>query len=143
GDSVEIGRDVQPPHLGVIAGVADDRELARGETRRETAQQLGRAGTARERRHSHGRRLRTADGLPRTATAAPRHTRNREPPRLRRAATSGPLRPRGGGAGGGGGGGAPSGARGAAREMGARRGCAGGARGVGGWGGPYGAPPLH
>ena len=53
-DGVEIGRDVQAPDLGVVAGVDDDAQRGRIERRREAAEQLGGAGTARERDDSHG-----------------------------------------------------------------------------------------
>src|SRR5258706_175792 len=49
GHGVEIGRDVESPDLRVVAGVADDGEVTRGDERREASQQLGGAGAAGER----------------------------------------------------------------------------------------------
>ena len=45
---VEVGRDVQAPDLGVVAGVADDRQGLGIDDLDEPAQQLRGAGSARE-----------------------------------------------------------------------------------------------
>ena len=94
GHGVEVGRDVQPPDLGVVAGVADDGEVARGRDRparprsslaapvppasavtrtRERGSAFGRlraASTARCRRAR--RRGRRRGGRPARAAARPR-----------------------------------------------------------------------
>src|SRR4030095_12012819 len=43
---VEVGRDVESPDLGVVAGVADGSERARIEKRREASEELGGARAA-------------------------------------------------------------------------------------------------
>jgi hypothetical protein len=53
-DRVEVGRYVEAPDLGVVAGVDDDGEIARIDEAHEPAEQLGGAGAARERGDVHG-----------------------------------------------------------------------------------------
>src|SRR5207245_2131073 len=126
-------------HLGVIAGVADDGEVAWCETGGETAQQLGGARAARERRHPHGRRppqLRVRDPIVWGAMSGPAgsHAKQRTATgpsgRSERVGEAGGWRA--GGVGGGPGGGA--------RVTGGGGGSGGAGRPGGGVGGPCGAP---
>src|ERR1017187_10837825 len=45
---IDVGRDVQPPPLDVVAGIDDDREVLRRDHLLQTLHQLGAAGSARE-----------------------------------------------------------------------------------------------
>ena len=52
-DGVEVGRDVEPEHLQVVADVADDRQLARPEHVVQPGRELGAADAAREENDVH------------------------------------------------------------------------------------------
>src|SRR5207245_657715 len=99
---VEVGRDVEAPDLGVVAGVADDGELVPGARRGEATQELRSARAARERGHAHLRpaslraasRGRSRRARPRARRSGARH---RSPPRtLPRPKRSRPPRARAG-----------------------------------------------
>ena len=54
GDRVEVGRDVESPDLGVVAGVADDGQVARVHDGRQASEELGGAGATGDRGDVHG-----------------------------------------------------------------------------------------
>ena len=58
--AVEIGRDVEPEDLDVVADVSDDRELARLEHVREAAREASAAAAAREQDDLHAGTARSA-----------------------------------------------------------------------------------
>ena len=58
-DGVEVGRDVEPEHLEVVADVADDRQLARPEHVVQPGRELGAADAAREENDIHAVRAAT------------------------------------------------------------------------------------